>query len=58
MKTTRPRMRNPAHEVYLPVPVSTAGTAVPSLAARLLAAFLGGRKETTIAAYRADLRDF
>jgi hypothetical protein len=47
-----------APKIYFPVPVSTAGNAVPSLAAKLLAAFLSGRKETTIAAYRADLRDF
>ncbi len=45
-------------EFYAPVPVSSAAINSNSQAARLLAAFLAGRKEETIKAYRADLEDF
>jgi HB1/ASXL restriction endonuclease-like protein with HTH domain len=44
---------------YLPVPLSRRGGLDPeSAAARLLRAFLNGRKTETITAYRQDLEDF
>src|SRR5438309_11059916 len=44
---------------YLPVPLSRRGGLDPeSAAARLLRAFLNGRKAETITAYRQDLEDF
>jgi integrase/recombinase XerC len=44
---------------YLPVPLSRKGGLDPdSAAARLLRAFLNGRKAETITAYRQDLEDF
>ena len=44
---------------YLPVPLSRRGALDPeSAAARLLRAFLNGRKAETITAYRQDLEDF
>jgi integrase/recombinase XerC len=52
-------MKKPADEFYAPVPVRPTGALdPPSPAARLLAAFLAGRKAETIKAYRADLEDF
>jgi integrase/recombinase XerC len=45
-------------EVHLPVPLPPAGLDPTSAAARLLAAFLSGRKAETILAYRNDLEDF
>src|SRR5215468_12372336 len=54
-----PRNRTKSdEEFYAPVPISPAGTLDRSAAARLLDAFLAGRKEETIKAYRADLEDF
>jgi hypothetical protein len=44
---------------YLPVPLSRrGGLDHDSAAARLLRAFLNGRKAETITAYRQDLEDF
>src|SRR5437879_6767612 len=44
---------------HLPVPLGRSGTLDPtSAAARLLRAFLNGRKAETITAYRQDLEDF
>ncbi len=44
---------------HLPVPLSRRGGLDPeSAAARLLRAFLNGRKAETITAYRQDLEDF
>ena len=44
---------------YLPVPLGRKGSLDPeSAAARLLRAFLNGRKAETITAYRQDLEDF
>src|SRR5207302_293363 len=44
---------------YLPVPLSRRGSLdYDSAAARLLRAFLNGRKAETITAYRQDLEDF
>jgi site-specific recombinase XerD len=44
---------------YLPVPLGRRGGVDPtSAAARLLRAFLNGRKAETITAYRQDLEDF
>src|SRR5215467_4588693 len=57
VKAPRSRVRNSDEEFYAPVPVSS-GLDPSSAVARLLDAFLAGRKEETIKAYRADLEDF
>jgi integrase/recombinase XerC len=57
IKTYRNRTTKTDEEFYVPVPVSSA-LDPSSAAARLLEAFLAGRKEETIKAYRADLEDF
>jgi integrase/recombinase XerC len=44
--------------MHLSVPLAPAGIDPSSAAARLLAAFLSGRKPETIKAYRQDLEDF
>jgi len=56
IKAPRSCTKKSDQEFYAPVPVSSA--LGPSSAARLLDAFLAGRKEETIKAYRADLEDF
>jgi hypothetical protein len=58
IKTLRNRITKTNEEFYAPVPVSPSTLDPSSAAARLLAAFLAGRKEDTIKAYRADLEDF
>jgi integrase/recombinase XerC len=57
VKSPRSRIKNSDDEFYAPVPMSSA-LDPSSAAARLLDAFLAGRKEETIKAYRADLEDF
>jgi integrase/recombinase XerC len=51
-------MKKSDQDFYAPVPIPAAGPLDSSAAARLLDAFLAGRKEETIKAYRADLEDF
>ena len=46
------------NEQFLPVPIAPIALEPSCPAARLLAAFLSGRKAETIKAYRADLEDF
>jgi len=58
IKAPRNRTKKSDEEFYAPVPLSPAAIDPNSQAARLLAAFLAGRKEETIKAYRADLEDF
>jgi integrase/recombinase XerC len=59
IKTPHHPMMDRTEKFYAPVPVSPAATPDPSVsAARLVAAFLAGRKPETIKAYRADLEDF
>src|SRR5215470_10002711 len=58
IKAPRNRTKKSDEEFYAPVPASPAGALDRSAAARLLDAFLAGRKEETIKAYRADLEDF
>jgi hypothetical protein len=58
IKAPRNRIKKSEEEFYAPVPLSPAGTLDRSTAARLLDAFLAGRKAETIKAYRADLEDF
>ena len=58
IKVPRSRMKKSDEQFYAPVPIQAAGTLDSSAAARLLDAFLAGRKEETIKAYRADLEDF
>jgi hypothetical protein len=58
IKSPRNRTKKSDEEFYAPVPISPAGALDRSAAARLLDAFLAGRKAETIKAYRADLEDF
>jgi integrase/recombinase XerC len=58
IKAPRNRTTKIDEGFYAPVPVSPSTLDPSSAAARLLAAFLAGRKEETIKAYRADLEDF
>ena len=57
IKAPRSRAKSSDDQFYAPVPVSSA-LDPSSAASRLLNAFLAGRKEETIKAYRADLEDF
>src|SRR5262245_36000723 len=58
IKAPRNRTKKSDEEFFVPVLISPAGALDRSAAARLLNAFLAGRKEETIKAYRADLEDF
>jgi integrase/recombinase XerC len=58
IKMSRNPSKKSEEEFYAPVPVSRSALDPNSQAARLLGAFLSGRKEETIKAYRADLEDF
>ena len=59
IKTPRHTMMDRTEKFYALEPASSAATPDPSFsAARLVAAFLAGRKPETIKAYRADLEDF
>ena len=58
IKPPRNRAKESDEEFYAPVPVTPAGALDRSAAARLLDAFLAGRKAETIKGYRADLGDF
>jgi hypothetical protein len=58
IKAPRSRTKKSDEEFYAPVPLSPKAIDPTSQAARLLAAFLAGRKQETIKAYRADLEDF
>jgi integrase/recombinase XerC len=58
IKAPRNRTKKSDEEFYAPAPIPPAGALDRSAAARLLDAFLAGRKEETIKAYRADLEDF
>src|SRR5262245_52407830 len=57
IKAPRNRTKKSDEEFYAPVPVTPASLG-SCAATRLLDAFLAGRKEETIKAYRADLEDF
>jgi integrase/recombinase XerC len=58
IKAPRNRTKKSDEEFYAPVPISPTGALDRSVASRLLDAFLAGRKEETIKAYREDLEDF
>src|SRR4051812_47486974 len=49
---------NDSDPVYLPVPAAAPGALAPDAAVRLAHAFLDGRNERTLKAYRQDLHDF